>query len=617
MRIVVLPLLAVTLAGIVSIHPRTIASGRPLPTEIRPNDNDTPAGRLRSGTLHIRLVAGEGVWYPELGAAPGRAAYAFGEDASMLQNPGPMIRVSAGTEIRAVVRNAIAGGKALTVHGLHDRPGAPVPLVVASGDSAVVRFRASAPGTYFYWGTTRGARATIERFGEETQLVGALIVDPPGARPRDYVFVIGTESDSADIPPNRELVAAVVNGRAWPHLPEFTVREGNTVRMRWINASDRFHPMHLHGFYFDVQSRGTSSGDTLYDSLSRRKAVTELMAQGSTMAISWSPERPGNWLMHCHMAEHMSPHLRRGARGHAGNHALDAMSGIVTGWKVLPRQAAAATAAAERRPPRRIRVVARAGPAGHGAARTMGFVVTEDGAAESDTITIPGRPIVLTRDEPAEITVVNRLEEPTSIHWHGVELDSYYDGVAGWSGIGKRTSPQIAPGDSFVVRFTPPRAGTFIYHSHFEEARQLAAGMFGPIIVLAPGERFDPETDRVWMMAQLGPASDFRVVLNGWRSPEVALRRGTTYRIRLVNISPNIPLIVSVQRDSVPVHWRAVAKDGADLPPWQATMRPARQLIGVGEAYDFALTPSADDSLGIVVRGPFGPVRLRGVVRVR
>jgi manganese oxidase len=77
-----------------------------------------------------------------------------------------------------------------------------------------------------------------------------------------------------------------------------------------------------------------------------------------------------------------------------------------------------------------------------------------------------GPPIVLTRDQPVEIEVVNKLKDSTAIHWHGIELESYYDGVAGWSGEGTQITPPIAPGTSFVARMTPPRAGTFIYHTH-------------------------------------------------------------------------------------------------------------------------------------------------------
>ena len=103
-----------------------------------------------------------------------------------------------------------------------------------------------------------------------------------------------------------------------------------------------------------------------------------------------------------------------------------------------------------------------------------------------------GPTLVLQRGEPVEITLVNRLAEPTAIHWHGMELDSYYDGVHGWSGVGTRITPLIEPGGTFAVRFTPPRTGTFIYHTHLHDDRQLTSGMYGALVVVEPGETFDP-----------------------------------------------------------------------------------------------------------------------------
>ena len=69
--------------------------------------------------------------------------------------------------------------------------------------------------------------------------------------------------------------------------------------------------------------------------------------------------------------------------------------------------------------------------------------------------------------------MVNHLCQPTAMHWHGIELDSYYDGVPGWSGTPERRSPMIAPGDSFIARMTPPRSGTFIYHAHNMASNQV------------------------------------------------------------------------------------------------------------------------------------------------
>jgi FtsP/CotA-like multicopper oxidase with cupredoxin domain len=53
-----------------------------------------------------------------------------------------------------------------------------------------------------------------------------------------------------------------------------------------------------------------------------------------------------------------------------------------------------------------------------------------------------------------------------------------------WHGQGRSTVRRA--GDSIVVRFTPPRAGTFMYHSHFNEFQQITSGLYGPLIVLEP-----------------------------------------------------------------------------------------------------------------------------------
>ncbi|HET9465969.1 MAG TPA: multicopper oxidase domain-containing protein, partial [Gemmatimonadales bacterium] len=325
--------------------------------EIVANDNRTPAGVHRGGSLAVRLVAARGIWYPEEREGPAHEVYAFGEEGRGLSNPGPLLRVTVGTEIEATIHNRIPGAT-LHLHGLHNRPGKPTVLIVPAGKTRSIRFRAGAPGTYFYWATTRGAGQLRDRFGMESQLTGAFIVDPPGPRPPDHVFVIGIEDDSAAIPALRHIRAAVVNGRSWPHSETATVAAGDTVRMRWINASDRLHPMHLHGFYFTVDSHGDIAEDTLYDAARKRLAVTELLRQGQTFSLTWVPERPGNWLMHCHMAEHMSPHLRGAppvehGSGDMPNHALKVMAGLVTGWRVLP--SAHSSPASRPDPPRPLR----------------------------------------------------------------------------------------------------------------------------------------------------------------------------------------------------------------------------------------------------------------------
>ncbi|MFH0341060.1 MAG: multicopper oxidase domain-containing protein [Chromatiales bacterium] len=82
--------------------------------------------------------------------------------------------------------------------------------------------------------------------------------------------------------------------------------------------------------------------------------------------------------------------------------------------------------------PRKLTMVMRPGIASEGHVRPAGFVLSEGTTPPaSDHVGMPGPTLVLRRDEPVEITLVNRLSEATAIHWHGMELDSYYDGSMG------------------------------------------------------------------------------------------------------------------------------------------------------------------------------------------
>ena len=104
------------------------------PETISSNDNRTPAGKLRGDVLSVRLIAAPGIWFPEGPEGPGHQVYAFGEADRKLSNPGPMLRVAAGTEIRVTIQNRI-GASLLQVHGLHDRPGSDSVIVVPPGET--------------------------------------------------------------------------------------------------------------------------------------------------------------------------------------------------------------------------------------------------------------------------------------------------------------------------------------------------------------------------------------------------------------------------------------------------------------------------------------------------
>ena len=580
------------------------------------NPNQTPAGSLQAGYLTIRMEAAMGEWHPEEDEGPGLPTAAFREKGGPLSTPGPLLRMVEGTEIDAIVFNRL--GQPLTLHGMHSRPGNPKDiLIVPPGESREVKFLAGTPGTYFYWGARNGADSLVQRRAEDGQLNGAFIIDPKGTDSNavakstaDRTLVITdwrVIDDETTLPPkSREVLG--INGLSWPHTERLTYRVGETVHWHVINASSSNHPMHLHGFYFRVDSVGDVENDILYSDDQRRMAVTELLRPGRTFTMTWVPDRPGNWLFHCHVLPHISPERRfwqtQASSNHSpADHARNGMFGLVTGITILPGDVPVRPQEKSRAPTRNMELVASELPGGFGKDPGMAFAIPKNGSELQPTI--PGPPIVLTQGEPAAITVVNRLAEPLAVHWHGIELESYFDGVAGVSGSGDKLMRPIEPGASFVAQMTPPRAGTFIYHTHMDDIKQLSSGLYGALIVLPPGEKFDPENDRVLVISRGGPG-ETPIWLNGSRSPKLAsFKAGQKYRLRIINIVPeNPPVNVSLQVAGVAANWRPIAKDGADLPAGQRAMCPAHVTIGVGETYDFEFNAERAGELALEVIRP-------------
>jgi FtsP/CotA-like multicopper oxidase with cupredoxin domain len=575
------------------------------------NDNRLVAGELKRGTLTVQLEMVETTWYPEQDPGQSLSVYAFAEKGKRPQIPGPLLRIPQGTEVRVQIRNALP--VAMFIRGLHAHDASsPDPVLVAAGATADFHFTARTAGTYYY--SARSTKMSLREigvlsilddlpmgegpFGIESELEGGFIVDPAGAVPNDRIFMITNWMAGVITPPFREVVG--INGKTWPYTERLAYRTGDSARWRLLNTSVSDHAMHLHGFYFEVNSVGEQDRDHFYSADQVPHVVTQHLDPGETASIVWTPDRPGRWLLHCHMTAHMSAETAQAAfpdshpPDHNSPHDSAGMGGLILGITVSgPKLAAAPTPGPK---PRTLQLFVREKPATRFSLARMGYQIQEGGAKEnSDPPPIPGAPLVLTRGEPTEITVVNQLKEPTAVHWHGIELESYNDGVPGWSGDSPQITPPIPPGGTFVARMTPPRAGTFIYHSHWHDVAQIASGLYGPLIVLEPGQKFDPEVDKIFIVGREGPHEDVSpLLLNGTAQPAPLLfKLGTKYRLRVINIGTNdSDATVSFLDDHAqPIQWRAAAKDGWTLPAAQATMRPASQPITVGETYDFELVP--------------------------
>lgn len=219
--------------------------------------------------------------------------------------------------------------------------------------------------------------------------------------------------------------------------------------------------------------------------------------------------------------------------------------------------------------------------------------------------TVPGPEIRVPYGERARVVVRNELSDPTTVHWHGIAVPNDMDGVPGL------TQEPIAPGDSFTYEFDAipagrgPSGGTFMYHSHFQEDRQVGLGLAGTLVIEDPqAVRYDVERTIViseWALdtatGQTRPPMEFDgsfpnfFTLNGKSYPAtetIAVRRGDRVLLRLVGAG----------QFEHPMHlhgtnFRIVAKDGF---PVREPLAADVVQVAPGERYDIAFTATEPGS---------------------
>lgn len=202
----------------------------------------------------------------------------------------------------------------------------------------------------------------------------------------------------------------------------------------------------------------------------------------------------------------------------------------------------------------------------------------------------PGPTIEAVEGDRVRIFVTNHLNEPTTVHWHGLILPNGMDGVAGL------TQKSIPPGDTFKYEFSLKQNGTFMYHPHSDELTQIAMGMMG-FFIIHPKDKEDPPIDR-----------DFAIFLHEWRVPmgaktpipfemldfnlftfnsvlppkteSLVAKKGDRVRIRLAN----------VMMDSHPIHLHGhefiVTRKGGKRLPLSAQYSEVTVNVAVGETRD-------------------------------
>ena len=574
------------------------------------NDNRAPAGTRVGRTLTLSLDIVEAAYQPEGERDPIVRILAFAEAGKAPQVPAPLIRAPLGTTVQLTVHNRT--DSALTLSGLRRSvPAAQDTLRITPGATREISFRLDRVGNFFYWAMLDGLSSYADRYWLDAQLTGAIVVDADDTPPDPAHERVWLITEWFLQPPGvRTFESALTfNGKAWPYNERLTFPQGDSVHFRIINAAAVEHPLHLHGFYFRIERHGGERADTAVPAAVQPLQNMRLIPIGGSFSLAFRPTTPGNWVFHCHFASHVGDDvsLHGDADGQMAPNAMDhdmpehdkpgghTMRGLVIGMHITPAPGYTAASPANRRT---LNLLIQRRPNGLvGGQTAYGFVLQKGAEVPArDSVEIPGPVLELKRGEPVRILVKNNLEEPSGVHWHGLEIESYPDGVANFSGIGDKIMPPIPPGKTFAAEFTPPRSGTFPYHSHLHELRQIGSGMYGAIIVSdAPR---DTTRDHL-IVAGGGGVPVFRkeaptfLLVNGSVSPSpVVMTVGDTNRLRIVSIHSDEVLDFRFGTEASAATWTPLARDGADLPPALRMPRPAVVRMGPGETADFTYVPS-------------------------
>lgn len=209
----------------------------------------------------------------------------------------------------------------------------------------------------------------------------------------------------------------------------------------------------------------------------------------------------------------------------------------------------------------------------------------------------PGPTLTARKGDVLEVEFLNQLDQPTTIHWHGIRNLNEMDGVP------DLTQAAVEPGERFTYRFPVKDAGTFWYHAHNRTFEQVARGLYGPLIVTEQTPQPD-DRDIVLLADDWRLDADYRLdeasfgsfhdwshggrlgnwlTINGQSRPEISVPQTGPVRLRLIN-GANARVLSFQLADRLPMH--IIALDGAPCHPFETeTLR-----LGPAQRADILVT---------------------------
>lgn len=268
--------------------------------------------------------------------APGMKAHLWGYNG---QSPGPTIEVVEGDKVRIFVTNKLPEHTTIHWHGQilpsgMDGVGGLNQPHIKPGETYVYEWQIAKSGTFMYH------PHADEMVQMAMGMMGFFVVHPKDPKfmrvDRDFVFLL----NAYDIDPGSYVprIAQMLNFNLWswnsrvfPGIDPLVVRKGDRVRVRFGNLTMTNHPIHMHGYHFEVTC--TDGGWTRPES--RWPEVTIDCAVGQMRAYEFDAIYEGDWAIHCHKSHHTMNAMGHDLRTFIGVDQTELkkrMSGMVKGY---------------------------------------------------------------------------------------------------------------------------------------------------------------------------------------------------------------------------------------------------------------------------------------------
>ena len=259
------------------------------PAETDGQGNEPLEPTIENGWKVFELTAQEIRWETE----PGTFVDAMGFDGTV---PGPELRVNPGDRVRIVVRNEMSQPTTMHLHGVTVPNGMDgVPYItqdpIMPGGFFTYEFEVvDPPGMYVYHSHFN----STEQVGKG--MYGAIYIEPRDGFSGVYGERIEVESTlfMGDGP-----TGYVLNGKGFPATQPIVAKQGDDVLIHLANDGAQIHPMHLHGYHFEVVGVDGFVLEQPY------MADTLMVAPGQRFDILVQADYPGVWAYHCHILPHV------------------------------------------------------------------------------------------------------------------------------------------------------------------------------------------------------------------------------------------------------------------------------------------------------------------------